>query len=200
MIPPSGLDELAAQARRDFARMNFPAANWVPAVLGPDGKPMLDVLVIGAGLCGQTAAFALMREGVRNMRIVERAERGREGPWGTYARMVTLRSPKHLTGLDLGFPALTFRAWYEAQHGAGGWQQLYKIGTKDWLAYLLWVRDTVGFTGDIVFDTSKPDGTPRKLLDIGRLRSLGWEPRTTLRDGLRLLYESYLASEVPVGA
>ena len=57
--------------------------------------------------------------------------------------MDTLRSPKHLTGPDLGFPALTFRAWYEAQHGADGWQRLYKVATSDWLAYLLWVRDTV---------------------------------------------------------
>jgi cation diffusion facilitator CzcD-associated flavoprotein CzcO len=78
------------------------------------------------------------------MRIVDRAERGREGPWGTYARMDTLRSPKHLTGPDLGFPALTFRAWYEAQYGTQGWERLYKVATKDWLAYLLWVRDTAG--------------------------------------------------------
>jgi FAD-dependent urate hydroxylase len=105
---------------------------------------MLDVLVVGAGLCGQTAAFALARDGVRNVRIVDRAERGREGPWGTYARMDTLRSPKHLTGPDLGFPTLTFRAWYETQHGAEGWQRLYKVATKDWLAYLLWVRDAAG--------------------------------------------------------
>jgi Pyridine nucleotide-disulphide oxidoreductase len=143
---PSGLDELAAQARHDLARMNFPAANWVPATAGPDGRPMLDVLVVGAGLCGQTVAFALARDGVRNTRVVDRAGRGREGPWGTYARMDTLRSPKHLTGPDLGFPALTFRAWYEAQHGAEGWERLYKVATKDWLAYLLWVRDTVGLT------------------------------------------------------
>jgi len=142
-MTPTKLDDLAAQARRDFARMNFPAANWVPPTSGPDDQPMLDVLVIGAGMCGQTAAFALMREGVRNLRLVDRAERGREGPWGTYARMDTLRSPKHLTGPDLGFPALTFRAWYEAQHGAEGWQRLYKVATRDWLDYLLWVRDTV---------------------------------------------------------
>jgi FAD-dependent urate hydroxylase len=140
----SGLDELVAQARRDLARMNFPAANWVPATAGPDGRPMLDVLVVGAGSCGQTATFAMARDGVRNVRIVDRAERGREGPWGTYARMEMLRSPKHLTGPDLGFPALTFRAWYEAQHGPEGWQRLYKVATKDWLSYLLWVRDTVG--------------------------------------------------------
>jgi cation diffusion facilitator CzcD-associated flavoprotein CzcO len=58
--------------------------------------------------------------------------------------MVTLRSPKHLTGPDLGVPALTFRAWYEAQHGEAGWAALHKIGRLDWRDYLLWVRDTVG--------------------------------------------------------
>jgi cation diffusion facilitator CzcD-associated flavoprotein CzcO len=145
-MAPVGLEELVSQARRDFGRLNFPAPNWVPAVVGPDGRTMLDVLIIGAGLCGQTAAFALARDGVRNVRIIDRAERGREGPWGTYARMDTLRSPKHLTGPDLGFPALTFRAWYEAQHGAEGWGRLYKVATKDWLDYLLWVRDTVGLS------------------------------------------------------
>src|SRR5262245_4152136 len=142
-MKPSRLENLVAEARRDLARMNFPASSWVPAAAGPDGRPMLDVLIVGAGSCGQTAAFALARDGVRNIRIVDRAPRGREGPWGTYARMDTLRSPKHLTGPDLGFPALTFRAWYEAQHGADGWQRLYKVATSDWLTYLLWVRDTV---------------------------------------------------------
>ncbi len=156
----SGLDALAAQVRHDFARMNFPTANWVPAIAGPDGKPMLDALVVGAGMCGQTAAFALAREGVRSMRIVDRAERGREGPWGTYARMDTLRSPKHLTGPDLGFPALTFRAWYEAQHGAEGWQRLYKVATKDWLAYLLWVRDMVGVAVENCTEVTRLDPGP----------------------------------------
>jgi FAD-dependent urate hydroxylase len=138
-----GLAALAAEARRDFERLLFPAPSWVPPVAGPDGRTALDVLIVGGGMCGQTAAFALMREGVRNLRIVDRAARGREGPWGTYARMDILRSPKHLTGPDIGFPALTFRAWYEAQHGPDGWQRLYKVTTADWLAYLLWVRDTV---------------------------------------------------------
>jgi cation diffusion facilitator CzcD-associated flavoprotein CzcO len=142
--PPQGLERLAAEARRDFERLLFPASNWVPAASGPDGRPALDVLVVGGGMCGQTLGLALMREGMRNVRIVDRARRTQEGPWGTYARMETLRSPKHLTGPDLGFPALTFRAWWEAQHGADGWQRLYKIATRDWLAYLLWVRDTAG--------------------------------------------------------
>ncbi len=47
------------------------------------------------------------------------------------------------------------------------------------------VAEAVGFTGRIVQDTSKPDGTPRKLLDVSRLRALGWEPRIGLREGIR---------------
>ena len=52
------------------------------------------------------------------------------------------------------------------------------------------VKDVVGFRGDITFDASKPDGTPRKLLDASRLLALGWQPRVSLREGLRLTYES----------
>lgn len=141
---PSALTTLATEARRDLARLNFPGTNWVPERQGPDGAPMLDVLVIGGGMCGQTVAFALMRDGIRNFRVIDRCRRGDEGPWGTYARMEILRSPKHLTGPDLGVPSLTFRAWYEAQHGLAAWQKLHKAGRLDWRDYLLWVRDTVG--------------------------------------------------------
>ncbi|MES2099744.1 MAG: GDP-L-fucose synthase [Pseudomonadota bacterium] len=52
------------------------------------------------------------------------------------------------------------------------------------------VFQVVGFTGRTVFDTSKPDGTPRKLLDVSRLAALGWRASTPLRDGLRLAYDS----------
>jgi GDP-L-fucose synthase len=44
----------------------------------------------------------------------------------------------------------------------------------------------------VVYDTSKPDGTPRKLLDVSRMRSLGWSPRTPLREGLALFYSAFL--------
>jgi cation diffusion facilitator CzcD-associated flavoprotein CzcO len=138
------LAALATRARHDLAMLNFPAANWVPSTIGPDGKPMLDALVVGGGMCGQTVAYGLMREGIRNIRTIDRNPRGEEGPWGTYARMEILRSPKTLTGPDLGVPSLTFRAWYEAQHGAEGWTRLHKAGRIDWRDYLLWVRDTVG--------------------------------------------------------
>lgn len=54
------------------------------------------------------------------------------------------------------------------------------------------VAETVGYKGAITFDTSKPDGTPRKLLDVGRLADLGWRARTSLMDGMRQAYQSFL--------
>lgn len=140
MTAPTLLTLLEEQARHDLKRLNYPTANWMPPSTAPDGRPVLDALIVGAGMCGQTAAFALLREGVRNLRVIDRSALGDEGPWSTFARMPTLRSPKHLIGPDLGVGSLTFRAWYEAQHGADGWDQLYKIGTLEWRDYLLWVR------------------------------------------------------------
>lgn len=147
----AALTALAAEAQRDLLRLNYPAPNWVVA---PHADTVLDVLIVGAGMCGQTAAFALLREGVRNLRVIDAAARGDEGPWATFARMLTLRSPKQLTGPDLGVPSLTFRAWYEAQHGGGdastfdattpGWAGLHKIGRVDWRDYLLFVREAAG--------------------------------------------------------
>jgi GDP-L-fucose synthase len=55
------------------------------------------------------------------------------------------------------------------------------------------VRGVVGFTGEIAFDPSKPDGTPRKLLSISKLASLGWKPKIDLEDGIRSTYEWWLA-------
>jgi GDP-L-fucose synthase len=54
------------------------------------------------------------------------------------------------------------------------------------------VKETVGFDGDIVFDTSKPNGTPRKLMDSSRLFSLGWKPSVSLTEGVALAYQDFL--------
>ena len=53
------------------------------------------------------------------------------------------------------------------------------------------VRDVVGFEGEIVYDRTKPDGTPRKLLDTSRLTALGWRPSITLAEGIRSTYAWY---------
>ncbi len=54
------------------------------------------------------------------------------------------------------------------------------------------IAEVVGFRGNLVFDTSKPDGTPRKLLDVSRLHALGWQARTSFRDGIAKAYADYL--------
>ncbi|MDP2132738.1 MAG: GDP-L-fucose synthase [Sulfuritalea sp.] len=55
------------------------------------------------------------------------------------------------------------------------------------------VMAVVGFAGRIAFDSSKPDGTPRKLLDVSRLRDIGWQARTPLREGIALAYRDFIA-------
>jgi GDP-L-fucose synthase len=56
------------------------------------------------------------------------------------------------------------------------------------------VRKVIGYTGRIVFDRTKPDGTPRKLLDVGRIAALGWRPAIDLEDGIRATYAWYVAN------
>jgi GDP-L-fucose synthase len=57
------------------------------------------------------------------------------------------------------------------------------------------IADVVGFKGQFEFDTSKPDGTPRKVTDIGRLTALGWRPKIPLREGLRQTYSWFLVNQ-----
>ena len=54
------------------------------------------------------------------------------------------------------------------------------------------VKDIVGFQGSIEFDTTKPDGTPRKLMDVSRLQSLGWKAKTGFREGLAMAYRDFV--------
>ncbi len=54
------------------------------------------------------------------------------------------------------------------------------------------IKEIVGFKGEIVWDTSKPDGTPRKLMDSSRLNALGWEPQVDFKTGIRFAYEDFL--------
>jgi len=60
------------------------------------------------------------------------------------------------------------------------------------------IADIVGYKGKIRYDSSKPDGTPQKLLDISRLKNLGWAPTVTLHEGIRKSYEWYLENEARV--
>lgn len=136
---PAGLDALEARLRQDLAWLELPARSWVPP-RQHEGRAIADVAIIGGGLCGLVAAAALRLLGVDRVRVLDRAPAGQEGPWVTYARMETLRSPKTLAGPALDLPALTFRAWFEAQHGAAAFEALGKIPRTMWMDYLVWYR------------------------------------------------------------
>jgi cation diffusion facilitator CzcD-associated flavoprotein CzcO len=140
---PSARTHDAAVAR-DLEVLGLPPANWPAVIHGPDGKPVLDVLVVGAGMNGIAAAASLQFKGVRNIELIDQSELGREGPWLSFARMETLRSPKNLPGPALGIPSLTFRAWYEARFGQAAWETLYKIPNAIWVDYLLWLQGILG--------------------------------------------------------
>jgi cation diffusion facilitator CzcD-associated flavoprotein CzcO len=136
----ASLPELERRVRGDLACLCVPPANWVIPAAAPDGRPVHDVVVIGGGMCGLVASFALLAAGIRNLRIFDRAPEGLEGPWLTYARMETLRSPKQLTGPAYGMASLTFRAWFVARHGDAAWDALDKIPRPMWAEYLGWYR------------------------------------------------------------
>src|SRR6201982_4063016 len=73
--------------------------------------------------------------------------------------------------------------------------ELINIGTGEDITIADFARvvaGVVGYTGTVRFDASRPDGTPRKLLDVSRLASLGWRARTSLEDGIKLAYRAYL--------
>lgn len=138
MAHPQGLAALEARLAQDLAWLELPPKAWIPPQTH-DGQAVLDVVVIGGGMAGLTAAAALKMLGIHAV-VLDKANPGQEGPWVTSARMETLRSPKVLTGPALGLPALTFRAWYEAQFGIAAWDALDKIPRPQWMDYLRWFR------------------------------------------------------------
>ncbi len=59
----------------------------------------------------------------------------------------------------------------------------------------LLIKETVGFKGRLVFDNSRPDGTPRKLLDVTRINTMGWHPQIQLKDGIAQTYKWFIQSQ-----
>lgn len=167
------LSALGAQVASDLAKVSWPAQPWVKPLAGPDGAPMLDLLIVGAGQGGLTLGFQAMRERIGRLAILDAGPPESRGPWKTYGRMKTLRSPKVVTGPDLDIPSLTFQSWFEAQHGAVAWDTLGKIPKEMWADYLEWyetvldlpVQAGVTVTGLVPHDThvevACDDGTTR---------------------------------------
>jgi len=139
MSAPIGLPALESELARQLVLIGHGGADWTRPRTDPHGH-VHDVVIVGGGQSGLAAAFGLLRERVSNILVIDENPAGLEGPWDTYARMVTLRTPKELNPIDFGIPALTYRAWWEAQHGAAGWDAVGKIARGDWMAYLRWYR------------------------------------------------------------
>ncbi len=115
--------------------------NWVHARPGIDH----DVVVVGGGHTGSTFAFALPRAGIRRFSVVDAApNESLSGVWLTRARMNLLRTPKDISGPELGVPGLSFQAWYEARQGRQAYADLLRIPRIEWAAYLSWYREVLG--------------------------------------------------------
>jgi cation diffusion facilitator CzcD-associated flavoprotein CzcO len=172
------LTQLEADVHADLARIAHPGAKWLEPKTGPDGKPVLDVLIVGAGQSGIAIGFGLMRSRVSNILLLDKAAEGMEGPWLTYARMPTLRSPKDYTGPDLDIPSLTYQSWHEARFGKESWQTLDLIPRGHWAEYLLWLRRTIGL----------PVRNGCELLEIAPAADGLLAARVKSADGVETLY------------
>ncbi|PYF79216.1 cation diffusion facilitator CzcD-associated flavoprotein CzcO [Marinomonas alcarazii] len=137
-----GIAMLNQRVAKDLTLLELPAKSWVEEK-HHNGQRVLDVIFVGAGMCGLAGAAKLKLAGVDNIVLYDTAPKGYEGPWETFARMETLRSPKTLAGPCLGIPSLTFRAWFEAQWGEEGFEELTLAPKNVWMDYLRWYRDVL---------------------------------------------------------
>ncbi|MFT5447787.1 MAG: cation diffusion facilitator CzcD-associated flavoprotein CzcO [Gammaproteobacteria bacterium] len=138
-----GLDALRERVRADLFSLRHPETPWMPELNGPDGRPMLDVLIVGAGQGGLAVGGLLQREQVNNILLIDKAASGSEGVWNDFARMPVIRSPKHYPGPDMGVPNLTYEAWHRALFGDAKWDALAFVTIERWVEYLSWVRETL---------------------------------------------------------
>ena len=191
--------ELAAKVRHDLDALDYPNIDWLPAFESASG-PVYDVVIVGAGQGGLAVGFALFRERVRNILLLDGAARGREGPWVTFARMRTLRTPKYLSGPELGLPDLGFRAWYAATYEWPDWAELERIPRSMWMDYLNWFRATVDLPvrNEVRVERVEPDQSG--LLSIHCTSSQGGEMLLTrklvMANGLEGSGEWYLPDDL----
>jgi len=156
-----------ADARNALRLIGPDPRNWVPDRPGIDHN----VAIIGGGQTGSTLAFALRRAGIGKVTVLDAAlDEARAGIWLTAARMNLLRTPKNLPGPELGIPALSFQAWYEARHDAAAYAALDRIPRTDWADYLSWYRRLLDIPvryGTRVLRIEPASGHLRLHLDAG---------------------------------
>lgn len=136
--------------------------------IAPHDEIEHDVTVIGGGQSGVAIAHGLQRAGVTNVTVLDEATDESETAWHARARMRTLRTPKTVSGPELGTATLTPEYWYDNRYGRGTFASVDRIATQDWADYLTWYREQVGVTirrGIRVTDI-EPLGTGRIRLHL----------------------------------
>lgn len=168
------LVELEAQVRSERELIGH-RHDWVPEPT--DGS--YNVLIIGGGQAGLGAAFALQRNRIGRVKVLEAGPEHEVGCWARYARMHTLRSPKHLKGIELDIPSLHIRNWVEARYGEGAWDDIDLVPRLDWNEYLVWYRQVTD--ADVSFNTEVKEVLPP--LDGGNftVRAAVTDPDGTVR-------------------
>ncbi len=136
---PDGLPALERALREELATFSYPACPWTVERFVGD-EPVLDTLIVGGGQNGIATAARLQLDGVRRVLVVDREPDGDEGPWRTWARMITLRTAKFLHGTDNGYFFASFRSWFISQFGSAAYDELVLIPKELWADYLAWVR------------------------------------------------------------
>lgn len=127
------------------------------------------VVIVGAGQAGLVLARGLRRRGVEDVVVLDAAPAEATGPWTTYARMHTLRTPKDIAWPTWGVPAVSPRAWFEAVYGTAAWHGIDYFPTVAWQGFLQWYREvsgivTVGSTTVTDITPTAPDGPLRLRL------------------------------------
>ncbi len=138
------LADLRRQIESDLEVLSYADRDWVRGVFGPLGERAHDVVIIGAGQAGLGTAFALRREGVRNILVLDLHASGQEGIWENFARMSNLRTPKAIVGIEGGIPSLSAPSFYKARYGEDDWRRIDRIERTRWMEFLRWFRDVTG--------------------------------------------------------
>ncbi|WEJ60150.1 NAD(P)/FAD-dependent oxidoreductase [Devosia sp. FJ2-5-3] len=165
----SRLQALETRLRQELVWLALPAKHWVPARV-ENGARILDVAIVGGGMLGLVSCAALRNIGIANVQIFDKAMEGREGPWVTSARMETLRTRKEAAGTALGIPALTFRAWFEAQYGAAAFEEMHLVPRLMWMDYLLWYRRVLDLPVENGSEITAINLTDGGLVELTRVR------------------------------
>lgn len=159
------LQRLEQEAERQGAASAGDEKPWIGA---RDG--VTPVVVVGGGQAGLVLARGLRRRGIADVVVVDAAPADQAGPWTTYARMHTLRTPKDIAWPTWGVTATTPRAWFEAVYGAEAWHRIAFFPTVAWQGFLQWYRrvnaiEVIPSTCVHAITPTTPDGPLHVSLD-----------------------------------